>query len=615
MIRRLTTLLLALGAAGCAPRAEVAPPARPVELARPLPAPEPAQAQQPAPLDPQTAAALVKQLGAGWYGVVYGDEPARAAFLADPAHSEAAVVAALDGFTRECEKGPKDCEPAERSEAQQVIELLAEVAAPTVGATPAVRLLVRLDELGSFDAERALERVLERRFLLRAPKCVAPTKAAIAAADAELDDFFVLEEQKPPRAPTPQERSDLAYFHAAVDGAAGWIGSLATVPGQLLQDDHPDVTLRKNLDAELTAALARGDVEEHAKLAPRYLASLGYPGPVRAQEDAAPGTRGYGDIMRDLARSLEILGRLDEAAALYRLPVPFRGCTMSTLDDELQIRGIIRTSEGPSGDCRRSAAMRLYAVDGIRDETYGVEALEAGGYDVARLYRAALATQGRQDADEVKRRLEGSPHASAGLTRLTRLGAEPWLKDLRALRGYADAAGAAALDTLLDLAEHGSTDAREEALEALAALADDDGTDPCSSTGGRWRFSGDRKVRRLSERCETKLPAADSAALATRLAGFAKDPSPQVREHVAAALGRVASPAGKKALASLAKDTYENGEICRYVGDQPKQCERNFPVRRAAKEGLERLAAAEKNRAAAKSTKKSAKGKSPSALK
>jgi hypothetical protein len=451
------------------------------------------------------------------------------------------------------------------------------VAAPTVGATPAVRLLVRLDELGSFDAERALERVLERRFLLRAPKCVAPTKAAIAAADAELDDFFVLEEQKPPRAPTPQERSDLAYFHAAVDGAAGWIGSLATVPGQLLQDDHPDVTLRKNLDAELTAALARGDVEEHAKLAPRYLASLGYPGPVRAQEDAAPGTRGYGDIMRDLARSLEILGRLDEAAALYRLPVPFRGCTMSTLDDELQIRGIIRTSEGPSGDCRRSAAMRLYAVDGIRDETYGVEALEAGGYDVARLYRAALATQGRQDADEVKRRLEGSPHASAGLTRLTRLGAEPWLKDLRALRGYADAAGAAALDTLLDLAEHGSTDAREEALEALAALADDDGTDPCSSTGGRWRFSGDRKVRRLSERCETKLPAADSAALATRLAGFAKDPSPQVREHVAA--GR----SGEDDL-------------------------RAFPVRRAAKEGLERLAAAEKNRAAAKSTKKSAKG-------
>lgn len=607
MSTRTLTVALLLGLGACAPQARLEPPPRALALPAPIEAPPPAATPAaPAPLDAKTAAERAKAIASGWAEVEYGDEAARAAFLADPAHSEAELVAVLDGLTRDCAAGAEKCQPAEAADGARLIRLLGEVASAAGAATPALRLLVRLDTLGSWEATRAIDELLERRFLARGPVCKAPGAAAIAAADADLDDFFVIEEGKTPRALSSQERADLAYFYAAVDGSANWIGSVSIATTQPIAADHPDVILRTQLDAELKAALLRGDLEQHAKLGRRYLESLGYPGPIRAYEDAAPGTVGYSELMRDLARSLEILGELPEAAKLYRLPIPMRGCTMSMIDDELQIRGVIRTSEGPGGDCRQTAGMRLYSLDYSWDRAFGVKALEAGGYDVARLYRAALATQNRLVESDVKQRLEASPHASEGLARLARLGSEPWMDRLRAVRGFADSAGAGAVDTLLQLAKSGAQSTREEALGALGALLFDNGYDPCAASGVRHRFQvRSRQVKALSSSCKTKLAEPEVAAVATQLASLASDPEPRIRELVAKTLGHLASPAGKKALATLAKDKFENGEVCHGYGTPAQRCERNFPVRSAASEALEQLAEAEKVRAAARKAKPS----------
>src|SRR5262249_6029068 len=135
------------------------------------------------------------------------------------------------------------------------------------------------------------------------------------------------------------------------------------------------------------------------------------------------------------------------------------GTSVSSYRDG-QIEGVIRTVERLRG-CRAVATERLFSVD--RAGPYGAERLAKSGFDVARLYTGALLTLGRDDAAETQRLLQALPsRAPEALARAARLGPEAWATRVRAIAGYADAAGRAGIDRLLEIAEQGG--ARDRAL-------------------------------------------------------------------------------------------------------------------------------------------------------
>lgn len=559
------------------------------------------------------ALARATELAAQWDAAPRWNATDREAFLAKAGYDPHELVRVLEALSRAClaetdrESAPckalVDPQTPEGKVLEPVLELLAEVDAPGTGATRFVTALVRLQARGVWRAEMSLERILERRLTSAKLACTAPSQEQVAAAEADLQDFYVRSIKGGVRPMSSVERADLAYFVASVGKASPWIGSVETTTASPLAEGHEDLAKRAALREKLEGALREGKIEDHAKLALEYLGTLGYPGPIREAEerDMRWGGAGYSFVMRDLARSLEILGRFAEAEVMYRKPKPGGGgcgTSVHTRRDE-QIEGAIRTGELARG-CGATVAERLFAVDLDLNDTYGPEHLATRGFDVPRLYRGALATLGRSDEAALRDALRSSSYATTAEARLARMGAESWASRVRAIEGYADAAGGASLDVLLVVAASGTEDERVTAIDVIGRMVEDRGWDPCApGVGIGWGRSGGgrRDVRTLMTKCETKVDAKTLEKVATDLAAMHADPSPRVRAAIAEALGYIARPKSEATLRKLASDKYDNGgQVCTSKGNGPSVCEKNRPVAIKARKGLEDLAAAQKRR-------------------
>ncbi len=493
-----------------------------------------------------------------------------------------------------------------------LLALLGEAADPLPVASPTVTLLVRLDARGSYRAGAALDRLLSRRARATRAACVPPSPAEIAAADAGLADFLVVEPAGGVKAgstlvarrPTADEAADLAYFYAAVAANGSEVGvSVEDRASPPKKKDDPAVTERVELSARLTDALLDGDLARHAELADRYLRSLGYPDAIRVAEegDARWGGAGYAFVMRDAARTHELLGHAELAASLYRRAPPGGGaCGTSTESRRAdQIAGVIRTTEESIG-CRGVVAELLYASDAGGD--VGPARLASAGFDVERLYRAALLTSNREDRVALEHAFASAPSLAAGASaRLARLGEERWVERVRAVAGFADTARKSGVERLLHVAEAGAGATRVEAVRALGELVEDRGYDPCDDLGFGWgsgTSSGERRVRSVMHACDGSVSASEMKKIAARLAKLTRDPDDSFRAAVATALGRTGASSAKAALASLVKDpaVIAGSEVCRSRGDGPSICEPNRPVHLAAEDALAALADADAHR-------------------
>ena len=493
--------------------------------------------------------------------------------------------------------------------AQTLIRYLGEIAEPSVAPSSSVRLLVRLSGRGAWQAEMALERILVRRAEASLGPCSPPSDPEIAAASTSLKGFVVIEAPASPKGawavhePTQTELPDLAYFYAAVATNGPAVGeTVEDTSSTTPKPNDPAVTDRRALADQLKAALFDGDLEAHAKLADRYLHTLGFPGPIRAHEDldARWGGAGFSYVIRDAARSEELLGHDAVAAALYRRAQPGGGmCGTSTASRrDGQIAGVIRATERATG-CRAALAERLFAVD-LSPEA-GPARLERAGFDLARLYRGALLTTNRSERADIERALSSAPSlAVEAQSRLARLGNEAWAVRVRAIPGYADSAKKKAVDRLLGVAERGASADRVDAVNTIGRLVQDKGYDPCDkATTHGWgeSSSGDRQVISLTHRCEDSLDAAERKKLVSRLAALRGSPDPELRTAVAKALGRTGALAAKPLLGPMKSDVFDaGGQVCTSRGSKPAVCTPNRPVKLAAEEALEAIDEAEATR-------------------
>lgn len=492
-----------------------------------------------------------------------------------------------------------------------LVTYLGEASDPLPLGSRTVTLLVRLHARGAWQAGMALDHLLARRFAATRGACVAPTKEELDRAAASLADFVVVAPDRSvkgapkwiARRPTESELADLAYFYASIATNGPPVGeSVEDVSAIAPKPDEAALAERKKQRDEMKLALLDGDLARHASLADRYLKSLGYPGPIRAAEDrdARWGGAGFSFVLRDAARSAELLGKLELAADLYRRAAPGGGMcgtsNASRRDD--QIEGTIRTAEASSG-CRAVVAEHLFATD-LRAET-GPKRLADAGFDVERLYRGALLTVHRGDHAVLVQAIAAVPSLSQAATdRLTRLGDEAWSTRVRAIPGYADTARKKGIETLLAIAEGGAGSDRAEAVSAIGRLAQDRGYEPCAKSGFGWGVGssdGARAIGSVMHACEGSLDATEMQKLVRRLAALRSDADPALRVAVARSLGETGSPAARSALRDLARDKVDvGGEVCRSRNGGPSVCQPNRPVRIAAEEALEAIDEAEANR-------------------
>lgn len=608
----LTSALIGLAPIACAP----APPPPPAPPVVPVPPPTAAVTAIAAPEEPkmprEEALARALSLATEWAAVRWNEEK-MIAWIGERGLDETHVRRMLEGVARPCLDGrARDTDACKElgedtkdvgKAAYMLVDVLAELANPTALTGPSVRVLVRLDARGYWRGDKGVERILERRMEASAGACKPPSTAEIDAAKQSIGDLAVITPE--PRWPSAAELDELAYFYAAIAAAGPIVGHGQETIGAPLPPDHPDFAERKRLADEMRDALLDGDLPEHARASDAYLRTLGYPGPLRlAQEgDMRWGGAGASFVMRDAARTAEILGHYDLAESLYRRANPGGGGCGTSVDfrRDDQIRGAIRSAEMRAG-CRAALAERLYTIEGDLRHVYDTARLTKAGFDVPRLYAGALLTIGRDDAAALDRAIKALPtRSNEAAARFAKLGPEAWSARVRALPGYADTARDASLDRLLLFAERGAPGVRAEAMSAIGRLAEDRGNDPCLDTGLRFSFRGwsrsDRQVRSAMNDCSTRIPAKTVDGALARIAAMAGDPDAGVREAVAVALGRLGSQKAKTALTKLAKDTFDaGGTVCVQRDDGPQICGPNRPVARAAEDALKKLGEAETHR-------------------
>lgn len=486
--------------------------------------------------------------------------------------------------------------------ARRLVDTLGEIG--TVADAP---LLLRIEAAGMWSGDDAVETILTRAMADAIPqaRCAPPSAAEVAAARASLTDFAVLRLRGGVvrgEAPTAVELDDLAYFFAAVEGAGPEVGAGPEAsPGNPLRPGAPDPE-RDRLAGAMKEHRARGDVAALARDGRAYLARLGFPGPLDgAAEDVwAWGGARYSYVFRDLALAAELQGDPGLASQLYRRADPGGGMCGTSVSYRwaAQVRGAIRSAER-SGDCRPALAERLLDVDGVPDVwstptpnplDYGPARLADAGFDVARLYRGALLTAGR-DAEpaRVREALARAPEPlrAAALARLARRGPEAWDRRVYAIEGLADTAGRAALPVLVGMLPALEPAARRRALAAIGLLAERPGSDPCDPELGGLSLRGgsvwEREIRSLGRDCATSLRVREAGPLAMSLTPWLKDHDPETREAAATALGRIGHRAALSALSALRRDPFqpENVQRC-----DAGECRRFYPVREAVQEAI-----------------------------
>ncbi|WAS97487.1 HEAT repeat domain-containing protein [Nannocystis punicea] len=469
-------------------------------------------------------------------------------------------------------------------------------------------VLLRLEAIGIYSAERSLEAILTRAMADAVPKarCAPPTRTEVAAARLALADFAVLRRHGGVlrgEAPTSAELDDLAYFFAAVTDAGPVVGgAVEASPGSPLTPAAPDPE-NDRLAAAASDARARGDVLGLVQNGRAYLARLGFPGPLQGSAEShwAWGGARYSYVFRDLALGAELLGDPALAGELYRRADPGGGMCGTSVSYRWseQVRGAIRSAER-AGDCRVAVPERLLDVDGPRDMVpkpapdsmdYGPARLASAGFDVQRMYRGALLTAGR-DAEpaELRAALERTPEPlrSAALARLGRRGSEAWEARVHAIEGLADVAGRAALTELGHILPDLADGPRQRALEAIGAVANRPSWDPCDPNEagiylGSFSSQWSRHVASLGERCDTALRLHESAPLARSLTQWLSDEDPGTREAAAVALGKIGHRDALPALRARQRDPYtpDGQRRCDEAG-----CRRFFPVREAVREAI-----------------------------
>ncbi len=509
------------------------------------------------------------------------------------------VIAACLSHDDACE-GVAEWNSPEGSNPEIVGMLIAHLG--SVGTDASVPLLMQLQMRDVYNADQAIGDILQRRAQARQKHCEPPVGAEVEAQRAALSDFAILEHSAAGwrgRAPTEQQLDDLAYFFASVAEAGAEVGiALEQGPSPFSKRPAPDEA-RKKLTDDMKAARWKGDLAAHAVAARNYLVTLGYPGPLRAEEESAMtwGGPGYANVMRDLAESTEFLGQFEEAAELFRRAPPGGGACGTSVGHRRaqQRRGLIRGVEQSHG-CRAVVPERLFADRGAQD-WYGPRRLADAGFDLVRLYRGAMLTSERDAAPALQRAALSAITGPLGRTALARYeqrGPEAWDERVRAIEGYADTAGSGALPILLDIAKVGTNPQRIRALRALGSLVDLTGPDPCDRNAGWGAMHGgssdDRPIRSVNHTCSTRLSDSQMDGLARTLAAVARDKDPGVREAVARALGSLGIAQALPTLKTLLSDRYQlkGSRICSTV-DGKEQCRDNWPVRERAQESIERI--------------------------
>ncbi|MDC0667221.1 HEAT repeat domain-containing protein [Nannocystis radixulma] len=513
----------------------------------------------------------------------------------------AEIVRLLEDMYAACNGAP--CPALAREDAAtHLVDTLGEIGLPTDAP-----VLLRLDALGIYRAESALEAILTRAMSDAIPqaRCAPPSASEVAAARAALADFAIVRRHGDVlsgEAPTAAELDDLAYFFAAVAGAGPKVGASEANPGSPLTPVAPDPESDR-LAAAAGEARSRGDVAGLVRHGRAYLARLGFPGPIQGSAEStwAWGGARYSYVFRDLALGSELLGDPTLAGQLYRRANPGGGMCGTSVSVRWaeQVRGAIRSAER-AGDCRPAVAERLLDVDGPRDMwptpapdsmDYGPARLAAAGFDVPRLYRGALLTADRDgDPATLRAALERAPEPlrTAALARLTRRGPEAWESRVYAIEGLADVTGRAALAELARLLPILADDERRRAIAAIGAVALRPSWDPCDpgeagiflgSYGSQW----ERHVSHLGDSCDTVLRLHESAPIARTLTPFLEDRDPDTREAAAVALGRIGHRDALPALRAHRRDPYrpEGTQRCDGTG-----CHSFYPVREAVTEAI-----------------------------
>ncbi|NUO53300.1 MAG: HEAT repeat domain-containing protein [Polyangiaceae bacterium] len=583
-------------------------------------------AHQPAPLSYDEALARGREIVDVWKKDAEPSGSKVTAWAAGAGIGEGEIVRVLVGLTRPCLNAATEDVPeckklfdsGTESEDKAIVEVLApllgELGDPSPHGSETFTILGRLDARGLWRGEQAIGRLLERR-KTGGGTCAPPTAEEIANARASLDDFAVIvskprknggpkaEDAVEARAPTAAELDDLAYFRAAVGASGAEVGTAkedsASKP---LVEGDPVATERARLYEAVKAARNSGDFEAHLRAGKAYLEAFGYPAPMRLAEerDRRWGGLGVSFVMRDVAMSAEILGRFDLAEDIYRRAAyrgGFCGTSWASYRD-YQIRGLIRTAEVRRG-CRAAVAERLFSVGRDRDHRFDTAELASKGFDVARLYRGAMLTAGRDmDSEALRKVLAASPLGGRAVARLEREGSEDWARRVRAVGGFVSTAGAAGVDSVLAFADKSVPAVRAEAIGALGYLLEDRGTDVCGRMGwGVYHGSQEREVKTIMNKCDTRLGAARMDEIAKKVASHADDTSPAVREAVAKALGNMGRSSSRPVLNKLARDTFENGgTTCINYGTPQEKCEPTRQVRFAARTALERLQQTETER-------------------
>jgi len=481
-----------------------------------------------------------------------------------------------------------ECHGSAPREADGLFRLLEDL-----GTERSLSLLTRLEARGVSDATRTRERVLERLMVLATAKtpCTPPTPEQVAATRATLSDFFVVRPEGDAlraRPATPAELDDLASFLAAIREELP-PGRTASRP---FVRDPPASAERDRLFENLRAARRAGDIAAVAANARAYLQTLGYPGEIRSEEDAAGTFHGarYTLVLRHLELAAEELGQFEEAATLYRMPERNSCGNYSGMRFLEKQRGILRTEERLRG-CGRVVSIRMAAIEGTtpwrRPTPYGPERLRDAGFDVLRLYRGALVTtfRGHWRLEEAFAALPDG--GTAALARLKTKGEEDWASTTSAVEGFADVGRREALPKLVELAGLGVY----EALKSIGTLARRPETNPCSATERfPFRHAQDfvRAIRPLADSCETQLSPEEAAALAQQILPLAEREEPH-RTTAIEVLGDIGSPAVVPALTRMLDDPTTGCE----TKPKTESCEPSHPIRTAAAKALERIAKVE----------------------
>lgn len=517
----------------------------------------------PAPRDPQTERDPLARA----HAIVQAEVPDRgwlsrddqAALAAEGLDAALAMDALADAAARcnaegRCTKAAPD---------EHTVKVLIRIAGDS-GTAQVLPALMRLDARG-YLASIAIETILEREMVRELGPCAPPSAAEVAAAREQLGDFEIVDRDGKrfvTRTPTASELDELAYFYAGVADSDPMVGEAARSGVPKATPDPVDVELRQRNLAALDEALATGALDDARDAATSYLTSLGYPGPIDASREAeyAWGGARFSYVMRDLALLSEVTGEYAVAADLYVRANPGGGSCGTSVDARRgnQLQGLVRVQER-AGNCRAVVAHRLLDWDGDYDPGdeanadfvpgYGPGRLAAQGWDLARMYRGALLTRNRTDAEgQLGTRLERAG-STAAARRAAREGDEHWDLRVRAVEGLADIGGKPVIDELTDLLPVTDDTTRERILAAIGELTVRRWAGPCPNDGTWWL--GDlssnvwsRRVSRIGTQCDLQLSDADAASVASVVMPFAKDRngSAQVRHAAMRTIGQLAVP-------------------------------------------------------------------------